>query len=88
MVTLHKIIWQDASGGSNVGWRDIDELKQKTTAKAISCGVIVHEDDTTVIICPHVLVENNEPVQGDAELAIPQSWIISKEALLPFPPGD
>lgn len=88
MVTIHKIVWRDASGGSNVGWRDIEELKKITSALAVSCGIIVYEDKDTIIICPHFLVEDGVAVQGDAEIAIPKSWIISNEKMLGFPPGD
>lgn len=88
MITLHKIVWHDASGGSNTGWRDLSELKQITAAIAVSSGVIIHEDDDLIIICPHILVEDGQVAQGDAEIAIPKAWIISNEKLLAFPPGD
>ena len=88
IITLHKIVWHDASGGSNTGWRDIDELKKVTAAIAVSSGVIIHEDETIIIICPHILLEDGQVVQGDAEIAIPKAWIISNETLLAFPPGD
>ncbi len=88
MVTLTKIVWHDASGGSNTGWRDINELKQITAAIAVSCGMVIHEDDELIIICPHMLLEDGKAVQGDAEIAIPKAWIISTEKLLALPPGD
>jgi hypothetical protein len=88
VVTLTKIVWHDASGGSNMGWRDIDELKKITAAIAVSCGMVIHEDDDIVIICPHMLLEDGKAIQGDAEIAIPKAWIISKENLLALPPGD
>jgi hypothetical protein len=88
VVTLTKIVWHDASGGSNMGWRDIDELKKVTAAIAVSCGMVIHEDDDIVIICPHMLLEDGKAIQGDAEIAIPKAWIISKENLLALPPGD
>ena len=88
MITLHKIVWHDASGGSNTGLRDLSELKQITAAIAVSSGVIIHEDDDLIIICPHILLEDGQVVQGDAEIAIPKAWIISNEKLLAFPPGD
>ena len=71
-----------------MGWRDIDELKKVTAAIAVSCGMIIHEDDDIVIICPHMLLEDGKAIQGDAEIAIPKAWIISKENLLALPPGD
>ena len=88
MITLHKVVWHDASGGSNAGWRDLSELKQITAAIAVSSGVIIHEDDDLLIICPHILLEDGQVVQGDAEIAIPKAWIISNEKLFAFPPGD
>ena len=71
-----------------MGWRDINELKQITAAIAVSCGMVIHEDDELVIICPHMLLEDGKAVQGDAEIAIPKAWIISNEKLLALPPGD
>jgi hypothetical protein len=71
-----------------MGWRDIDELKKITAAIAVSCGMVIHEDDDIVIICPHMLLEDGKAIQGDAEIAIPKAWIISKENLLALPPGD
>ena len=87
-ITVHKIVWHDASGGSNTGWRDISELKQMTAAIAMSSGVIIHEDDDIIIICPHILLEDGQIVQGDAEIVIPKAWIISKEPAYFYPIGD
>lgn len=88
MVTLHKVIWRDAAGGSNIGWRSLDELVEQKTAIVISCGAIIYEDEEKIIICPHMIVENNEITEGDAELAIPKAWIISNEKILGVPAGD
>lgn len=71
-----------------MGWRDISELKKVTAAIAVSCGMIIHEDDDIIIICPHMLLEDGKATQGDAEIAIPKAWIISRENLLGLPPGD
>jgi len=35
-----------------------------------------------------MIIENNEILEGDAEIAIPKAWIISRENLLSLPPGD
>ena len=88
MVTLHRVIWRDAAGGSNMGWRSIIALKEIETATVISCGAIIYEDDEKIIICPHMIVEDDEISEGDAEIAIPKAWIISRENLLGMPPGD
>ena len=88
MVTLSKVVWRDAAGGSNMGWRSIIALKEIETATVISCGAIIYEDDEKIIICPHMIIENNEISEGDAEIAIPKAWIISRENLLGLPPGD
>jgi hypothetical protein len=35
-----------------------------------------------------MIVEAGEILEGDAEIAIPKAWIISRENLLGLPPGD
>jgi hypothetical protein len=88
VVTLHKVIWRDAAGGSNMGWRSIIALKEIETATVISCGAIIYEDDEKIIICPHMIIENDEISEGDAEIAIPKSWIVSNLKMAVFPEGD
>lgn len=75
---IHKATWIDASGGGNVGWRSIDELVSTKPAKVISCGIILREDDISITICPHfILDEEGQPAQGDAEIVIPKQWLLS-----------
>ena len=88
MVTLNRVIWRDAAGGSNMGWRSIIALKEIETATVISCGAIIYEDDEKIIICPHMIVEDDEISEGDAEIAIPKSWIVSNLKMAVFPEGD
>jgi len=88
VVTLHRVIWRDAAGGSNMGWRSLSDLKEQRTATVVSCGAIIHEDDEKIIICPHMILEDNEISEGDAELAIPKAWIISNLKMTVFPEGD
>lgn len=71
-----------------MGWRPLLALKEQETATVISCGAIIHEDNEKIIICPHMIVEAGEILEGDAEIAIPKAWIISRENLLGLPPGD
>ena len=68
MVTLHRVIWRDAAGGSNMGWRSIIALKEIETATVISCGAIIYEDDEKIIICPHMIVEDDEISDEDEQL--------------------
>ena len=77
MVDVYCVVWQDAQGGSNVGWRDLDELKSSKLATAVSIGFLLHKDTKKVIICPHVLLENGKITQGDAEIVIPTAWVNS-----------
>ena len=88
MVTLHRVVWRDAAGGSNMGWRAMSELKDHKTATVVSCGAIIHEDDEKIIICPHMIIEDDQISEGDAEIAIPKSWIISNMKMATFPSGD
>ena len=78
MVTFYKVVWLDASGGGNIGWRPLEELITTKPARVVSCGIKIHEDDLTVTICPHVILNsNNEVEQGDAEIVIPKQWLLS-----------
>lgn len=88
MVTLYRVVWKDAVGGSNVGWRPLAELKEQKTATVVSCGAMIYEDDDTVVICPHVIVEGDKIIEGDAEITIPKGWIVSSMKMATFPPGD
>ena len=88
MVTLYRVVWEDAHGGSNMGWRPLSDLMERDVVTVISCGAILHEDDEKIIICPHMIIENNEISEGDAEIAIPKAWIISNLKMTVFPEGD
>lgn len=88
MVTIHRVVWRDAVGGSNTGWRSLEDLKEQKTATVISCGALIYEDDEKIVICPHMIVEGEDIIEGDAELAIPKGWIVSNMKMATFPPGD
>ena len=88
MVTIHRVVWRDAVGGSNTGWRPLSELMEQGVATVISCGAIIHEDEEKIIICPHIIVEDEKIIEGDAEITIPKDWIISNMKMATFPPGD
>ena len=78
MNDIYLIKWQDAAGGSNMGWRELKDLKELRTAQVISCGTILEDNERYIIICPHfILSEDNTITEGDAEIVIPQSWITS-----------
>ena len=71
-----------------MGWRPLLALKEQETAKVISCGYIMYEDSEIIIICPHMIIENDEISEGDAEIAIPKAWIVSNLKMTVFPEGD
>lgn len=77
MVDIYCVVWKDAQGGANVGWRDINELKSLEPATAVSVGTILHRDEYKLIICPHVLLDEGQITEGDAELVIPTAWVNS-----------
>jgi len=77
MVDIYCVVWKDAQGGANVGWRDIKELQSLEPATAISVGTLLHNDEYKLIICPHVLIEDGKVTEGDAELVIPTAWVNS-----------
>ena len=64
-----------------MGWRELDELTQAKVATAVSCGAVLIHDEEKIIICPHMLVEDGEMTEGDAELVIPKQWVISIDEL-------
>jgi hypothetical protein len=35
-----------------------------------------------------MIVEGEDIIEGDAELAIPKGWIVSSMKMATFPPGD
>jgi hypothetical protein len=76
-----QVVWKDAQGGANVGWRELDELTQAKVATAVSCGAVLVNDEDKIIICPHMLVEDGKITEGDAELVIPKQWVVSMEEL-------
>ena len=77
MVKIYKVVWKDAQGGANAGWRELDELTQAKVATAVSCGAVLVNDEEKVIICPHMLVEDGNITEGDAEIVIPKQWVVS-----------
>ena len=64
-----------------MGWRELSELTQAKVATAVSCGAILVNDEEKVIICPHMLVEDGNITEGDAEIVIPKQWVISIDEL-------
>ena len=81
MVKIYRVVWKDAQGGANVGWRELSELTQAKVATAVSCGAVLVNDEEKVIICPHGLVEDGNITEGDAEIVIPKQWVISIDEL-------
>ena len=75
---IYRVVWKDAQGGANTGWRDLEELKQTEVAIAISCGTILVDDAERLVVCPHVLLDDEGKIeQGDAEIVIPKQWVVS-----------
>lgn len=80
--------WKDACGGSRSGWRSVEEMKETKEASVMSMGVILHQDERRILLCPHVLLdEKGEVEEGDAEIAIPMDWVISVEEWKNNEPG-
>ena len=66
--------WLDACGGERRGWRPMKEVQAQEPAKCQSVGFLVRKTKTEVVVCPH-LARLGDDVDGDAELAIPRSWV-------------
>lgn len=76
------IKWRDAQGGATMGWRPIAECMRRDSAICWSCGVVIYEDEFKVVVCPHLIVGEDDNVsEGDAEIAIPTDWIIERMEL-------
>lgn len=80
--------WKDASGGSLMGWRDLSEIKDNPTGEAVSVGYLIKDDDFSLVICPHVLLDDdNKPEQGDGEITIPKDWVSTIYGIVAVPDG-
>ena len=85
MHDIYLVKWQDATGGSNMGWRELKELKSLRTSTVISCGTILEDTEDYIIICPHfILGEDKEITEGDAEIIIPKSWVMEQQCIGEF----
>jgi hypothetical protein len=79
---IYRVVWKDAQGGANMGWRDLEDLKHIEVAIAVSCGIILVDDLERLVICPHFLLDEYGAVeQGDAEIVIPKQWVVSCDLL-------
>ena len=82
MHDIYLVKWQDATGGSNMGWRELKDLKSLRVATVISCGTILEDTEDYIIICPHfILGEEKEITEGDAEIVIPRSWVLEMKCI-------
>jgi|TARA_R110000803_G_C11859005_1_gene306897 hypothetical protein len=85
-VNIYKVIWFDAAGGGNIGWRPLDDLVKTKPAQVISCGIKLHEDAISITICPHIILdEDNKIEQGDAEIVIPKQWVLECQIIHSHP---
>lgn len=78
------VVWRDACGGARQGWRDVGDLMLTNPATVWSFGLLLDEDDDRLLLCPHVVMRGDDDMtatQGDAEIAIPKDWVVSKRAL-------
>lgn len=73
------ILWRDAFGGSNIGWRPINDIARSETVVASTVGFLLKEDKDRLVVCPHMT--GADDCDGDGEIAIPASWVIKKTVL-------
>lgn len=71
LVIIH---WLDACGGERRGWRPLKEIQDVHPAECRSVGFLIRETDTEVVICPNLATAGDD-IDGDAEFAIPKSWV-------------
>lgn len=88
---LVRVDWMDAFGGVREGWRGIADVRDRKTTPAISIGFLAKETDEKIVILPHLVSADENPVNyetcsGDGELAIPKAWVTSIVELKPVKP--
>jgi len=79
-----RVDWLDAHGGTRRGWRPRGDLVKLAPAHAVAIGVLLRDDASFVVVCPHLVGDERgldpadpERLEGDGEIAIPRGWIVA-----------
>jgi len=78
-VPMVRLTWLDAQEGC-VGWTELEEMKAAPLAECQEVGWLLVDDGDKVVI---MRSWNQDGQHGGACIAIPQSWVIRCETLVP-----
>lgn len=74
-----RLTWIDAQEGC-VGWTELEEMMDAPLAECQEVGWLLVDNDEKVVV---MRSWNQDGQQGGACIAIPQSWVLNCEKLLP-----
>ena len=78
-VHMVRITWVDAQEGC-VGWTDLEEMMDSPLAECQEVGWLLVNNEEKVVI---MRSWNQEGQDGGACIAIPNSWVLNIEVLVP-----
>lgn len=78
-VPMVRLTWVDAQEGS-VGWTELEEMMDSPLAECQEVGWLLVNNDEKVVI---MRSWNQDGQDGGACIAIPNSWVLNIEVLVP-----
>ena len=78
-VPMVRLTWVDAQEGS-VGWTELEEMMDSPLAECQEVGWLLVNNDEKVVV---MRSWNQEGQDGGACIAIPNSWVLNIEVLVP-----
>ena len=78
-VPMVRLTWVDAQEGS-VGWTDLQEMMDSPLAECQEVGWLLVNNDEKVVV---MRSWNQDGQDGGACIAIPNSWVLNIEVLVP-----
>ena len=78
-VPMVRLTWVDAQEGS-VGWTELEEMMDSPLAECQEVGWLLVNNDKKVVV---MRSWNQDGQDGGACIAIPNSWVLNIEVLVP-----
>ena len=78
-VPMVRLTWVDAQEGS-VGWTELEEMMDSPLAECQEVGWLLVNNDEKVVV---MRSWNQDGQDGGACIAIPNSWVLNIEVLVP-----
>ena len=75
-----RLTWLDAQE-SCTGWSTVEEMESSPLAECQEVGWLIVDNDEKVVV---MRSWNDDGAHGGACIAIPQSWVLKKETLVPI----